>query len=337
MTSSGPATTSSLLDGNAVSFIREALDLVQTAVGHDEAGNYVRACEYYDNTLLNLDEALNKLDHSCAEYKSVLQLRIKYAGRLDLLRVNEAAKRDLNLLGGPTTISKLPGSSGRQRRMSRHPFDEEMDPVPHDQEPPVSTISLIRQPYGVLRIIRSTIENGAFLPCQSNSARNVHGRIYIPPIIWKQYGVKLSGLAAKTSAFESLIELIEVRLENLCYPDGDLDSLLAVKEQLSAFLAAIHALQNSLSKPFPFITEIVAPVSSEDDANSAGGGAGSSKDGKWSTFVAGYAKSVVKYAEVGYQRLGAMTTRVSDDDFAAYGTLILILCEKCQVRLRCFQ
>lgn len=355
----------SLFDENLISFVREALELVQTAITYDEASNYVRACEYYDNTVLLLDEALNKLDPSGREYDTILQLRLKYATRLELLRAHETSKRDLNLLGGGTPITKIPGQgTSRQRRMSRQPFDEEMSPVPHHQEPSSSSISLIRQPYNVLRIVRSTIETGAFLPCQSNSVRNLHGRIYIPSIVWKQFGVKLSGLSAKTSAFESLVELIETRLENLCYPDGDLESLMVVKEQFQHFIAAIQALQNSLSKPFPFISEIdvTVPASVADSEKNGSGsssgpgsgfiGSGSSssgsglglgsspptssagKDGKgqgWGTFVAGYAKTVVKYAEVGYHRMGAMSARVSDDDFAAYATLILILCEKCQV------
>jgi len=333
MTSSGNSNPAVIFDDQVTSLVREALDLVQIAVGHDEVGDYVFACDYYDNTVLHLDEALNKLDISNAEYKSILQLRSKYAARLDLLRAHEAGKRDLNLLGGATPSTKGPGQGAKQRRMSRQPFDEEMDPVPHHQDPPSSSITLIRQPYNVLRIIRSTIETGAFLPCQSKSARNVHGSVYIPPIIWKQFGVKLSGLSAKTTAFESVIELIEVKLENLCFPDGDLDTLIAAKDHFEVFIGAIQVIQNSLSKPFPFISEIVAaPIDSPDAQPNSGGGQTSAKDGKnWSNFVAGYAKTVVKYAETGYQRLGAMTTRVSDDDFAAYGTLILILCEKCQV------
>ena len=51
--------------------------------------------------------------------------------------------------------------------------------------------------------------------------------------------------------------------------------------------------------------------------------------------VAGFGKSVVKYAEVGYQRFGAMTTRVSDEDFSGYTVLLIILCEKCQVSIVC--
>jgi hypothetical protein len=43
-------------------------------------------------------------------------------------------------------------------------------------------------------------------------------------------------------------------------------------------------------------------------------------------------KSVIKYAEVGYQRLGsAMASRVTDSEFAKFVALAAELCEKFQV------
>ena len=43
-------------------------------------------------------------------------------------------------------------------------------------------------------------------------------------------------------------------------------------------------------------------------------------------------KNVRKYAEQGYQRLGTLSSHVSDDDFAAYTALLHHLCDRCQVR-----
>ena len=44
-------------------------------------------------------------------------------------------------------------------------------------------------------------------------------------------------------------------------------------------------------------------------------------------------KSVVKYAEASYQRLGAaLPSHIPDDEFANYATLAAELCNKCQVR-----
>ena len=44
-----------------------------------------------------------------------------------------------------------------------------------------------------------------------------------------------------------------------------------------------------------------------------------------------FGKSVVSFAEVGYQRLGTLATRVSEEDFAAYTALVSHLCDTCQV------
>lgn len=44
-------------------------------------------------------------------------------------------------------------------------------------------------------------------------------------------------------------------------------------------------------------------------------------------------KSVVRYAEVSYQRLGAaLPSHIPDDEFADYATLVAELCNKCQVQ-----
>ena len=46
-------------------------------------------------------------------------------------------------------------------------------------------------------------------------------------------------------------------------------------------------------------------------------------------------KNVVKYAEVGYQRIGAsLPTRMADDELANFASLSSELCDKCQVCVR---
>lgn len=47
--------------------------------------------------------------------------------------------------------------------------------------------------------------------------------------------------------------------------------------------------------------------------------------------MAGFGKSAVKHAEIAYQRIGAMTTRISDEEFSDYVSLITVMCGKCQV------
>ena len=44
-----------------------------------------------------------------------------------------------------------------------------------------------------------------------------------------------------------------------------------------------------------------------------------------------FGKNVINFAEVNFQRLGTMPTRVSEEDFTAYTSLIVTMCESCQV------
>ena len=48
--------------------------------------------------------------------------------------------------------------------------------------------------------------------------------------------------------------------------------------------------------------------------------------------VSNLGKNVFKYAEVGYQRIGAsLPTRMDDEDLGNFATLSADLCDKCQV------
>ena len=42
-------------------------------------------------------------------------------------------------------------------------------------------------------------------------------------------------------------------------------------------------------------------------------------------------KNVKRYAELGYQRLGTIATKISEEDFAKFVTLIADVCQQCQV------
>ena len=48
--------------------------------------NLVGACDYYDKCLLTIDEALNKLSHNSNEWKNLLEIRLQYDDRMELLR-----------------------------------------------------------------------------------------------------------------------------------------------------------------------------------------------------------------------------------------------------------
>ena len=72
-----------------------------------------------------------------------------------------------------------------------------------------------------MRLINQSVSTGAFLPFISNNINHIYGLIYINPIIYKQFNIKFSGLNAKSNAFETLIELIELRIEDLIIPNCD--------------------------------------------------------------------------------------------------------------------
>ena len=48
--------------------------------------NLVGACDYYDKCILTIDEVLNKLPHNSSEWKKLLEIRVNYDDRMELLR-----------------------------------------------------------------------------------------------------------------------------------------------------------------------------------------------------------------------------------------------------------
>lgn len=218
---------------------------------------------------------------------------------------------------GATTLSE----SSSRSKSKVVVFDEEMRPQidPENAFEPAPA-SHARTPYWLLRRLRHVIENGGFV-CTV---------VYVPRLVWKQSGVKFSGLSVKTAAFEQIVALIERYIEPLCFPDAEEDQVESLKHVLTAcrsFAADAMGVQNMLSKPFPYIREVaeVAAAPAAPAASSQG------QVARWTSLVADIGKSMVKYAEVGYQRLGAMTVKISDEEFEAFGLLATVLCEKIQI------
>jgi hypothetical protein len=52
---------------------------------------------------------------------------------------------------------------------------------------------------------------------------------------------------------------------------------------------------------------------------------------RFTSVFAAFGKNVINFAEVNFQRLGTMPTRVSEEDFSAYTSLIVTMCESGQV------
>lgn len=47
--------------------------------------------------------------------------------------------------------------------------------------------------------------------------------------------------------------------------------------------------------------------------------------------ISSFSKNMIKYAEVGYSRLGTLPTRISEEDLVAFATLTAQLCTQCQL------
>lgn len=204
-------------------------------------------------------------------------------------------------------------------------------------EPPQSVVEL---PYWQLNAICKSIETGTFLTPS----------LYIPHLVWSQVGLKFSGLHAKSIAFQNIITIVNSSLSHLPIPTVDAidfdDSFynLTIKDISAKMLngldaiKAIHEdfilLQNQLSKPFPFIKEIV--IHTDSDAGSSPSASSSTSTqshvvSQVARMAINLGKNVRKYAEVGYQRLGAIATRVTEEEFDVYTSLIRILCKDCQI------
>jgi hypothetical protein len=134
-----------------------------------------------------------------------------------------------------------------KRRMSKIPFNDKMSPVhlrsDPREEPPTS---VLLRPYWLLRVLRKVITQGGY----------ISPKVFVPKLVWSQYGVKFTGLSAKTSAFEQLLIAISGRAflaESISDHGDGLSSLVPEFRFLSKDLIQ---LQNNLSKPLTYIQEV---------------------------------------------------------------------------------
>jgi hypothetical protein len=182
------------------------------------------------------------------------------------------------------------------------------------------------QPYWLLRCISGTIKDGGFLTPS----------IYVPKLVWTQYGAKFSGLSAKMSAFSHVITGFDSFLGNLSFGDKTIMNLERIHLAFESLETELLVAQNDLAKPFPFVQEVIITdeTSSGEKSTKTGGGA------RLMSGVMGalgsFGKSVRKMAEVGYSRLGAITSRATEEEAAAYSEVILTMCDKCQLMTKWF-
>jgi len=291
---------------------------------------------------------LNKLPSHSEEWRKLLEIRTKYDDRLEFLRELETNKHDasndvvpLNTLKkGDFNFLGLTSPSGKNKRQSQVAFEDlhithntsSLDAADRLTKP----TSAVECPYWQLRIIQQTILTGGCIT----------PNVYIPKVMWTQIGLKFSGLSAKTLAFQNIIQILTTNTANLQPTDklmenmnekmGDEAMLNEVTIQFQAAASAMKnvyddliVLQNHLSKPFPFIKEVQVEEIVESPETPPSSSV-SSQVSRLTNMAIALGKNVKKYAEVGYQRLGTIPTRVSEEEFAAYTSLICTMCDNCQ-------
>ena len=130
--------------------------------------------------------------------------------------------------------------------MSKVPFNDKLNPIalhaPPCESPPTS---VGRRPYWLLRVLRNIILNGGY----------ISPRVYVPKLVWSQFGMKFTGLSVKTSAFEHLMIAVTSRIFPAELPTDAYSTGVAL-DTVRALNNDLYHLQNNLSKPFPFIKEI---------------------------------------------------------------------------------
>lgn len=232
----------------------EAIDLANAAVYFDKNDNIPCAIDYYDKAILNIDEVLGKLKPLSSEWKILFNIRGQYDERIELLREVIAPKYDFSSMGLNSSEPKKKITTSK-----RLPFEEIESileqKISKDQEiedPPSEDVLL---PFWLLRLFRRTIDNGCFITSS----------IFVPRIIWTQSNIKFSGLTTKTQAYQHILGLISEHLLPL-QMSIDKDSVEHLHSAFRSFADSMIALQNQLSKPFPFIKEI---ISSSDELSSS--------------------------------------------------------------------
>lgn len=243
------------LNNEIMQLTQEAFKLATTACHFDRTQNVVGACDYYDKCILNMDEVMNKLNPESTEWKVLYDIRSKYDDRMEFLRENDTASYSLsNLALGKNETSK--STSNKLPRNRRKLNDAETDFKDLDWSSAAQESApedVVEVTYWLLRNIRRTMDQGGFLTKD----------IFVPKRIWMQTDVKFSGITAKTAAFDIIIKLITGHTESL-YLSVDEDSMDLAEGSFGVVYEELVALQNNLSKPFPYIKELNVVSSKED-------------------------------------------------------------------------
>ena len=134
-----------------------------------------------------------------------------------------------------------------KRRMSKIPFNDKMSPIHLRSEPREGPpASLLLRPYWLLRILRRVITQGGY----------ISPKVFVPKLVWSQYGVKFTGLSAKTSAFEQLLIAISGRAFLADSISDHSEGLASLVSEFKFLSKDLIQLQNNLSKPLTYIQEV---------------------------------------------------------------------------------
>ena len=250
-----------LLSKDLIRTLTEALYFAGAACQFDYGNEVQLSCEQYDKTILYIDEVLGKLSQNTSQHSKLLLLRNSYNDRLEFLKHYDGSKVDLPQLN---EAKKIPNPL--KMRISHVAFKEDerlldglgindCHPSRQCEKRPESHIKL---PYWQMRFVLESIFVGSFLT----------PTVFIPKSVWSQSGVKFCGLSMKTSAFQTIIAIIQ----DIKFIDEDQFNMNKSLSTLSAlFLDLKNAneemvlLQNQLSKPFPFIKEVPLDESSKSN------------------------------------------------------------------------
>lgn len=193
---------------------------------------------------------------------------------------------------------------------------------------------VVKRPYWQMRLIYNSIRQGGF----------ISENIYLPKPIWSQHSLKLSGVAAKTTAFTAIISLVQNESFDIVNNILGLEKLnLTIVLALEEF----YSIQNQLWKPFPFIPEIAAVNESESSSVQVDEFLISfiiqfvtlpifkffiyQITSRLGSFMSSIKKGVKKYTSLGISRFNALPALLNADEITAYVKLISDLCNSIQV------
>ena len=182
---------------------------------------------------------------------------------------------------------------------------------------------VVRRPFWQLKLVENSIRKGG--PISST--------FFLSKTAWFQPNVKLAGYAAKLSAYQAILMLLnDVQNINVYLDHTSLAYLQKAHTLISNVIDEFHNIQNQLAKPLPFIPEVSdigkSRVSYKDDP------AGTlQQPSKISSFFSGFKRNIRRYTGVGISRFNALPVKLPLEDLEKLLAMVVEICDGFQVRL----